>query len=86
MTGWWGNTWGGVTDEFGNPLPYATRVVTFELAGEAELIGENPFPLIGGQAALYVKAGHQPGPVTIRAHTPGLAAVSTTIELVTPGS
>jgi beta-galactosidase len=71
-----------ITDEFCNPLPYATKVVTFELEGEAELIGENPFPLIGGQAALYVKARHQPGMVTIRASAPGLVdtAVSLTIR------
>ncbi|MCA9899933.1 MAG: glycoside hydrolase family 2 protein [Ardenticatenaceae bacterium] len=70
-----------ITDEFGNPLPYATKVVTFKLDGDAELVGENPFPLIGGQAALYVKARHQPGAVTVRACAPGMmdTAVSLTI-------
>jgi len=71
-----------ITDKFGNPLPYATQVVSFDLQGEADLIGENPFPLIGGQAALYVKARHQPGQVIIRAHTPRLPGVSSTVELI----
>ncbi len=71
-----------VTDEFGNPLPYAAKVVSFELEGEAELIGENPFPLIGGQAALYIKAGHQPGRVTVRADAPGLPQALVSLAIV----
>ena len=73
-----------ITDQFGNSLPYATKVVTFELEGEADLIGENPFPLIGGQAALFVKARHQAGTVIVRAHAPGLPSASISLEIV-PG-
>ena len=73
-----------IIDQFGNPLPYATKVVTFELEGEAELIGENPFPLIGGQAALFVKARHQTGTVVVRAHAPELPGASISLEIV-PG-
>ena len=73
-----------ITDAFGNPLPYATKVVTFELDGEADLIGENPFPLIGGQAALYVKAGHIPSKVVVRASTPGFPTASVALETVPP--
>jgi len=71
-----------ITDPFGNPLPYAIKVVTFDLDGPAELIGENPFPLVGGQAALYVKARHQTGNVTIRAHAPGLESAAVSLEIV----
>jgi beta-galactosidase len=71
-----------ITDDFGNPLPYAAKVVTFELEGDAELIGENPFPLIGGQAALYVKARHRPGTVTIRAKAPGLGDTAVSLTLL----
>jgi beta-galactosidase len=74
-----------VTDEFGNPLPYATKVVTFELEGDADLIGENPFPLVGGQAGLYVKARHQTGPVVVRAQAVGLPAASVPLEIVPVG-
>jgi beta-galactosidase len=63
-----------ITDQYGNRLPYSTSVVSFEIEGGAQLIGENPFPLVGGQAALWVKAGHEPGEVTIRAVAFGLSA------------
>jgi beta-galactosidase len=71
-----------ITDQYGNPLPYSTKVVTFELQGEAELIGENPFPLIGGQAALFIKARHQPGTVVVHAHTPGLPDATISLEII----
>ncbi len=71
-----------VVDQYDNRLPYATKVITFEIDGPAELIGENPFPLVGGQAALFVKAGHQPGEVRVRAHTARLAPAEVTLTLV----
>jgi beta-galactosidase len=71
-----------ITDQFGNPLPYAIKVMTFELEGEAELIGENPFPLIGGQGALFVKARHQTGPVVVRAHAPDLPSASISLNII----
>jgi beta-galactosidase len=58
-----------IVDGYGNRLPYTNQVVTFEIKGPADLIGENPFALMGGQAALYVKARHEPGEVTIVAKT-----------------
>jgi beta-galactosidase len=71
-----------ITDRFGNPLPYSTSVVTFELTGEADLVGENPFPLIGGQAALFIRAGRQPGEVTVRAQAAGLPPASLTLKMI----
>jgi beta-galactosidase len=71
-----------ITDQFGNPLPYAAKVITFELEGLAELIGENPFPMIGGQAALFLKARHQAGTVVVRAHAPGLPSASISLEII----
>lgn len=71
-----------ITDLYGNPLPFAAKVITFSIQGEADLIGENPFPLIGGQAALYIKARKQPGRVAIQAHAPGLPSVSVIVEIV----
>ncbi|MBN2001929.1 MAG: glycoside hydrolase family 2 protein [Anaerolineae bacterium] len=74
-----------ITDAFGNPLPYAIKVVAFDLEGPADLIGENPFPLVGGQAALYVKARRQAGAVAIHAHAPGLESSMISLEIVAPG-
>lgn len=71
-----------IVERFGNRLPYAFKVVNFEIDGPAELIGENPFPLVGGQAALYLRAKHQPGEVTIRASAPRLDPVEVRIRLV----
>ena len=68
-----------ITDKYGNRLPYADLVVSFEIEGEGELIGENPFALVGGQAALYVKATHQPGTITVRASAPRLPAAEVQI-------
>lgn len=61
-----------IVDRCGNRLPYTQSVVTFTVDGPGELIGENPFPLMGGQAAVYLKATHTPGVVTVRASTPRL--------------
>jgi beta-galactosidase len=78
-----------ITDKYGNRLPFTNQVVTFELHGTganeqplADLIGENPFALMGGQAALYLRARNQSGVVTIRAATPRVepAVVSVTLK------
>ncbi len=71
-----------IVDRYGNRLPYSQAVIGFEVDGPADLIGEQPFPLMGGQAALFVKARHAPGTVTIRATTPRLPPASVTITLV----
>ncbi|MBN1202822.1 MAG: hypothetical protein JXJ20_13305 [Anaerolineae bacterium] len=75
-----------ITDRYGNILPYAIYVVHLELEGDAVLFGENPLPLIGGQAALYVKAGQTEGTITITARAPDLPPASGTLALVEPDS
>jgi beta-galactosidase len=70
-----------IVDRFGNRLPYTNQPVSFEVDGPADLIGENPFALMGGQAALYVKARCEPGTVTIRATTPRLPAAEVKIAI-----
>jgi len=71
-----------ITDEYGNPLPYATTIVNFKLEGEADLIGDNPFLLIGGQGAVYLKARHQKGKVTISAAVDGLPGASVSLDII----
>jgi beta-galactosidase len=68
-----------IVDRFGNRLPYAIKVVDFEIDGPAELLGDTPFPLIGGQAAFFVRAKHEAGTVTIRAKAKGLPDTETKI-------
>ncbi len=61
-----------LTDTYGNRLPYSFAVVDFEIEGPGELVGDIPFPLVGGQGAIYLKATKQSGTVTVRAKTPRL--------------
>ena len=70
-----------ITDCYGNVLPFILSVVQFEITGEAELIGENPMPLIGGQGAVYVKAGLHPGQVTVKAQALTSLHAAVTLDL-----
>ena len=75
-----------VTDEFGAMRTYANDPIVFTLEGPAELIGDNPFALIGGTAAVWIRAKQQAGTVKLTAKHPRLG--SQTIEFTltsTPG-
>jgi beta-galactosidase len=71
-----------IVDAFGNRQPFATAAVSFEVEGPGRLIGENPFALVGGQAAVYLAATETPGAVTVTARAPRLpeARVQITIQ------
>jgi len=68
-----------VTDEFGAMRTYANDPVVFKLEGSASLIGDNPFALIGGTGAVWLRAKEQEGTVRLTATHPRLG--SQTIEL-----
>lgn len=70
-----------VVDKYGNVLPYSSAVVTLDAEGPADIIGDTLFPLIGGQAAVYLKARRDAGEVIVRATTPRLAPVQVHIQL-----
>jgi beta-galactosidase len=61
-----------VTDEFDAIRPFANDAIRFDLSGPAELIGDNPFALIGGTGAIWIRAQEQPGTVRLTAHHPNL--------------
>jgi beta-galactosidase len=61
-----------VTDEFGAMRTYADDPIVFTLEGPAKLIGDNPFSLIGGTGAVWVRAGETPGQVKLTAKHPRL--------------
>ena len=69
-------------DEFGNIRPFAADAISFEVAGPATLIGNNPFGLIGGTGAVWVRAGQERGEVTLTAKHPVLGTKSVTITLL----
>ena len=61
-----------VEDEDGNIRPFAADAITFALDGPAELIGDNPFGLIGGTGAIWIRVRETAAPVTLRATHPVL--------------
>src|SRR3982075_133336 len=70
-----------VTDEFGAIRPFANDAIKFELEGPAEIIGDNPFALIGGTGAIWIRAKEQPGAVKLTATHPYLGAQQIQFEL-----
>jgi beta-galactosidase len=71
-----------VTDEFGNVRPFANDAIRLELEGPAELIGANPFVLVGGVGAVWIRAREQAGSVRITAIHPSLGQRHADIEIV----
>jgi beta-galactosidase len=72
-----------VTDEFGAIRPFANDAIKLELEGPAEIIGDNPFALIGGTGAVWIRAKEQPGTARLTATHPALGTQKVQIELVT---
>lgn len=70
-----------VTDEFGAVRTYADSPVKLTLDGPADLIGENPFGLVGGTGAVWVRARQAPGTVTLTATHPVLGAQTARLTL-----
>jgi len=56
-----------VTDEFGAIRPFASDAVKLEIEGPAEIIGDNPFALIGGTGAVWIRAKESAGRVQLTA-------------------
>jgi beta-galactosidase len=70
-----------VTDEFGAMRTYADDPIHLTLEGPAELIGDNPFSLVGGTGAVWVRAKEQAGNVNLTAKHPRLGSQSVTFKL-----
>jgi beta-galactosidase len=43
-----------------------------DLSGPATVVGDNPVPLVGGVAVVWLRAGERPGAVVVRATHPVL--------------
>jgi beta-galactosidase len=70
-----------VTDEFGAVKPFANDSIRLELDGPAEIIGDNPFSLIGGTGAVWIRALEQPGTVRLKAIHPRLGGQQIELEI-----
>ena len=71
-----------VTDEYGAIRPFANDAIKLELEGPAEMIGDNPFALIGGTGAIWIRAKEQAGTVQLTATHPVLGVQKVQFELV----
>ena len=70
-----------VTDEFGAIRPFANDAIKFDLEGPAEIIGDNPFALIGGTGAIWIRSKEQPGTVLLTATHPQLGTQQLRFEI-----
>jgi beta-galactosidase len=75
-----------VTDEFDAIRPFANDAIQLDLEGPAEIIGDNPFALVGGTGAVWIRAKEQAGTVQLTATHPqlGKQRVELTIDAVAP--
>jgi beta-galactosidase len=70
-----------VNDEFGNIRPYAGDPIVLTLEGPAEIIGDNPFALVGGTGAIWIRTRQQAGAVQLTAKHPRLGEQKVTFTL-----
>ena len=70
-----------VADQFGNLRRYATAAIALSIEGPAEIIGDNPFSLVGGGGAVWVRAKHDAGTVTLKATHPELGPKQVQIQI-----
>jgi len=71
-----------VTDEFDAIRPFANDAIKFELQGPASLIGDNPFALVGGTGAVWIRAKEQAGTVRLTATHPVLGKQQVEVEII----
>ncbi|MBV9622506.1 MAG: glycoside hydrolase family 2 protein [Acidobacteria bacterium] len=65
-----------VTDEFGAIRPFANDAIKLQLEGPGEIVGDNPFSLIGGTGAIWIRAKQQAGTLRLTAVHPRLGPQS----------
>jgi beta-galactosidase len=61
-----------VIDAFGAPRPFATGAILLAIDGPGEIVGENPFALVGGVGAVWVKTKEAAGIIHLHATHPYL--------------
>jgi beta-galactosidase len=69
------------TDEFGALCTYANDPIVFTVEGPGTLIGDNPFSLIGGTGAVWIRAGERAGTVLLTAKHPRLGSQTVNLTL-----
>ncbi len=70
-----------VTDEFGNTQQFASGAVQFSLNGPGEVIGENPFGLVAGAGAVWIKSKIGEGSIRVSARHSVLGSQDVTFRV-----
>jgi beta-galactosidase len=71
-----------VTDEFGTIRSLANDAIQLSVEGPAEIIGDNPFALVGGTGAVWLRATEHAGRVRLTAVHPTLGKRQVDFEMV----
>jgi beta-galactosidase len=69
-------------DQYGNTQQFASGSVALSIEGPGEIIGENPFGLVGGAGAVWVRTKQASGLVRLRASHQYLGSKEVTIQVV----
>jgi beta-galactosidase len=72
-----------VTDEFGALRTYANDPIVFTIEGPGQILGDNPFALIGGTGAIWLRATETAGTVRLTAKHPRLGSQTVVITTTT---
>jgi beta-galactosidase len=70
-----------VTDEYGNIQQFASGAVVLSIDGPGEIVGENPFGLVGGAGAVWVKTKIGDGTIRLTAKHQYLGEQNVTIHV-----
>jgi len=73
--------WFRVVDEYGNHRHLAYGAIRFEISGPGEIVGDNPFALIGGCGAIWVRSKVGTGTIQLLATHRWLGTKSLSIEV-----
>ncbi len=70
-----------VTNEHGGARPFATGAILLRLEGPGEISGENPFALVGGVGAVWVRSREAAGVIRLHARHPYLGEKTVEIRV-----
>lgn len=70
-----------VADEFGNTRPFAKAAIQFSIEN-GEIVGDNPFALVGGGGAVWIKSKETPGAIRLLAKHPRLGTKTIAIRAI----
>jgi beta-galactosidase len=70
-----------VTNEHDGARPFSTGAVSLRIEGPGEIVGENPFSLVGGVGAIWVRSKEAAGVIRLHARHPYLGEKTAEIRV-----